>query len=91
MNPANSHCELFFLLRSVKQSLSSCSTPVKQPRKGSVLGFQPYEPYELHELNKHSFLATEAPRYGRVFPTEQAENATPGTLLYISLRTLREK
>ncbi|MCK4527855.1 hypothetical protein KAW18_10830, partial [candidate division WOR-3 bacterium] len=58
------HCELFFLLRSVKQSLSSCSTPVKQPRKGSVLGFQPhephelYEPYEPYELNKLSFLAT---------------------------------
>ena len=39
MNPTNSHCELFFLLRSVKQS-----------RKGSVLGFQPYEPHELCEL-----------------------------------------
>ena len=51
-NPTNSHCELFFLLRSVKQSLSSCSTPVKQPRKGSVLGFQLYEPHELHEPNE---------------------------------------
>ena len=61
MNPTNCHCEqchceLFFLLRSVKQS-----------RRGSVVGFQlhepyelhePLEPYELYELNKHSFLAT---------------------------------
>ncbi|MCK4422046.1 hypothetical protein KAW18_08890 [candidate division WOR-3 bacterium] len=31
---------------------SSCLTPVKQSRKGSVLGFQPYEPHELYELNK---------------------------------------
>ncbi len=58
MNLANSHCELFFLLRSVKQ-----------PRKGSVLGFQPYEPYELHEphelyeLNELSFLATVSARF----------------------------
>ena len=52
MNPTNSHCELFFLLRSVKQS-----------RKGSVLGFQPYEPNELHKLNKLSFLATVSSRF----------------------------
>ncbi len=64
-NPTNSHCELFFLLRSVKQSLSSYSTPVKQSRKGSVLGFQPYEPNELYELNKPSFLPQRTQRTQR--------------------------
>ena len=38
---------------------------MKQPRKGSVLGFQPYEPHELnelHELYEPNELSTPTPK-----------------------------